>query len=197
MKFKPLDEEYKQYALPQYELDEDIDISMGNEKTSEVEVAKQRARWAQMEKKEAEQKAAEDKLAKEKEALEAEKLKKNLKVEEGEKKEKAPAEEKAKPQKAEKKEEAPKEKPVEKEAKKEKAVEKAPAEEKKETKEEAKPAAKPAKEEAAPKEEGKVVKPAPEKPKAAMMQTSKANSMRIDGEEIEITDLDDDDEIAR
>jgi hypothetical protein len=54
MKFKPLDEEYKQWSLPQYEIDEDIDISLHNEKTSEVEVKKQRARWAQLEKEEAE-----------------------------------------------------------------------------------------------------------------------------------------------
>lgn len=60
MKFKPLDEEYKQWSLPQYEIDEDIDVSMRNEKVSEVEVKKQRARWAEMEKKEAENKAIED-----------------------------------------------------------------------------------------------------------------------------------------
>lgn len=61
MKFKPLDEEYKQWQLPQYEIDEDIDISLHNEKTSEAEVKKQRARWAKMEKERAEKEAAEEK----------------------------------------------------------------------------------------------------------------------------------------
>jgi len=38
------------WAMPSYEMDEDIDISMRNEKTSEKDVKKQREKWATMEK---------------------------------------------------------------------------------------------------------------------------------------------------
>jgi hypothetical protein len=54
MHFRPLDEAYTHYTPPSFKLDSDILASMESEKWAEVNVKKNKARWAAEEKKQKE-----------------------------------------------------------------------------------------------------------------------------------------------
>ena len=77
MQFKPLDQPYKKFEMPKYELDEDIIDSMYHESQAEDSVKEHRKRFAKQDaiakKFEAERLKALDSLQKAKDDLEAKK----------------------------------------------------------------------------------------------------------------------------